>query len=710
MATVYDKSSLFLAPSGVSNGTVFVQKPVPEYGSEILSQPVDIDTDFRANAGGVIVDANTFTTAGGSSDGIISSILAIQAGKQYRLEIQGTTTSNGFTLGNGGTGSGNEYGTGFGVHYFTAAHQTLWFRQGTAGTTDITTFSIKEVLVNGDFTFTRGSNLSATRVNEAQLIEKGRENLLLQSNQFDTTWGTSNASVTSGQSGHAGSSNAWLLNSTGAYGSITQSFTAINGVSTLSIYAKAGTNNWLLLRMNATSDPLAWFDLENGVLGSTTGPTIESKIEAAGTDGWYRCSITGSTSLFSQVLIFPANANLVVGAAGNIYIQDAQLEQGLVATGYIETTTAAVQKGILENLPRLDYSGGASCPALLLEPQRTNAITQSEYFGDSFWTKFNTSVSSGFTSPDGLTNAYKLIASVSNTNHRIRSSVMTTPAVGTAVTFSIYCKPQEITKIALVDNWTNVTYSVVNLSTNSVIEEGFYSGTGSTSITEMANGFKRISFTYQSSNISTFPAVYLLDDGYTSGNPTSYAFSSDGTSGVLIYGAQFEVASYPTSYIPAYGSSVTRSGDTCSDAGDATTFNDSEGVLYAEIAALADDGTFRNISVNNGTTAQSVRIYYRNTANKITALIGSSSGGGVTVNVANLYTFNKIALVYQNDNAKLFVNGILEGTIQGITMPTGLNQLDFNIAGVLPFYGKAKEVIYFPTALTDDECIALTTI
>ena len=34
MATVYDKSSLFLAPSGVSNGTVFVQKPVPIYGSE----------------------------------------------------------------------------------------------------------------------------------------------------------------------------------------------------------------------------------------------------------------------------------------------------------------------------------------------------------------------------------------------------------------------------------------------------------------------------------------------------------------------------------------------------------------------------------------------------------------------------------------------------------------------------------------------------
>ena len=40
----------------------------------------------------------------------------------------------------------------------------------------------------GDFTFTRGSNISATRVNADGYIEKGYENLLLQSNSFDTTW------------------------------------------------------------------------------------------------------------------------------------------------------------------------------------------------------------------------------------------------------------------------------------------------------------------------------------------------------------------------------------------------------------------------------------------------------------------------------------------------------------------------------------------
>ena len=57
-----------------------------------------------------------------------------------------------------------------------------------------------------------------------------------------------------------------------------------------------------------------------------------------------------------------------------IYIQDAQLESGLIATDVIETTTTAVSAGLLGDMPRLDYSGGASCPSLLLEPSRTNIV------------------------------------------------------------------------------------------------------------------------------------------------------------------------------------------------------------------------------------------------------------------------------------------------------------------------------------------------
>jgi len=112
-------------------------------GSEILSQPVDLQTDFSANSGGVIVDADTFTTAGGTLDGIVTSTI-LTIGKNYKVIVSGDTTSSGFTLGDY-SGTGTEYGSGFGTHYFTATHARLWVRQTTSGTTNITSFSIKEI-------------------------------------------------------------------------------------------------------------------------------------------------------------------------------------------------------------------------------------------------------------------------------------------------------------------------------------------------------------------------------------------------------------------------------------------------------------------------------------------------------------------------------------------------------------------------------------
>ena len=108
-----------------------------------------------------------------------------------------------------------------------------------SGYKDGTLYSAKPTNGDGDFTFSRGSNLAATRVNSEGLIEKGRENLLLQSNTFDTSWtALSGASVTGGQSGYDGSSNAWLLSKSAAGGFIYQTANSYNGVYTISIYAK----------------------------------------------------------------------------------------------------------------------------------------------------------------------------------------------------------------------------------------------------------------------------------------------------------------------------------------------------------------------------------------------------------------------------------------------------------------------------------------
>jgi hypothetical protein len=231
-------------------------------------------------------------------------------------------------------------------------------------------YSIRPTDGSGDFTFSRGSNLAATRVDVNGLIEKGRENLLVQSNQFDTSWAVTNTGVVTGsQSGYDGSSDAWLLStSQGSSGYVYQNTSASNVLS-FSFYAKAGSLDWTYILVNGNSTYAATaFNLSSGTFATNFGGGFVARNSESVGNGWYRITLTTNNGS-SRVRIYPAYGDGAIGNAGNIYIQDAQLEQGLVATDYIETGASTAQAGILEDLPRLDYSGGASCPSLLLEPQ-----------------------------------------------------------------------------------------------------------------------------------------------------------------------------------------------------------------------------------------------------------------------------------------------------------------------------------------------------
>ena len=371
--------------------------------------------------------------------------------------------------------------------------------------------------------------------------------------------------------------------------------------------------------------------------------------------------------------------------------------------------------GSIDNVSVKEYLGqevvpDSGCGSWLWEPQSTNLITQSELFSDASWVKINSSVASGFASPSGNTNAYKLIASVSNTDHRTRTAPIATAAVGTAVTFSIYIKPQEITKIALVDNWTNLSYGVVNLTTNSVIEEA----QGTTSVTEILNGFRRVSFTYQTANINTLPAVYLLDDAYTSGNPTSYTFASDGTSGVYIWGAQLEQQSYATSYIPTEGSTVTRNQDVCTNGGSLASINSTEGVLYAEIARSEEENLYRLLGIDDGTSNNYVKMGFENSRGAfwiravINGVTSISSDNALTSNPNEFY---KIAIRYQSGNSAIYINGTSVLTTTTTFSSGNFTALDFNHwNNSLNFFGKTKAVAVWKEALSDQELTELTTI
>jgi hypothetical protein len=319
-------------------------------------------------------------------------------------------------------------------------------------------------------------------------------------------------------------------------------------------------------------------------------------------------------------------------------------------------------KEVFENdVPRLDYSGGASCASLLLENQATNLVTYSEDFTNGWNLDGVTVLSNNSISPDGSLNADK-ITFVSG-NERLYYIVSTSSAV-----FSVYLKGEEgkevkirnasgfiKTDIRLTENWERYEVFIDEANTNIQIQN--------------------------------------INSEY-----------------VYVWGAQLEAGSYATSYIPSNsGSQTTRSADVCNNAGDANTFNDSEGVLFAEIAALADESTYKTITVNNNSQTNRVQISINSDEIYLAIVVGWVTQAFDSYTATNITSFNKVALKYKLNDVQLWLNGVQVLTDTSATMPIGLSKLKFDRGdGVDPFYGNTKQLIYFDEALSDEELSDLT--
>jgi len=541
-------------------------------------------------------------------------------------------------------------------------------------------YSMKPTNGDGDFTFSRGSNLTATRVDSNGLIEKGRENLLLQSNQFDTTWTDNNCNITSGQSGYDGSTDAWKITSTNTGSAFVRQNIVSSGVQTASVYAAKGNVDYIYFRIAGSTNQGAFINLSNGTIDSylNQGNIIDISVNNVSGD-WYRISITFNTTT-SDIRFYASDSGGSSSAIGSyIYIQDAQLEIGLTSTEYIESGASTGLAGILEDSPRFDYSGGASCPSLLLEGSRTNLVEYSEYGGS--WNAAAATINdNATTSPEGLSNAVELNVT-SNAGSMYYNIAVTAE---TDYVFSFYVKQGTNTEnyLALRDNSNAVFFDA------------------DTSYITSSTEWKRIEHSFTTPVGCTDLRIY----------PQRY--SSGGTGTTFFYGFQVEEGSYPTSYIPNHsGGSVTREADVCGGAGTSSTFNDSEGVLYAEISALADDGTYRILSINDGTKNERVYMQYTSTTNEISVVVknGNSTQANIPFILSDETQYAKVAVRYKANDFALYINGTQRGTDTSGRTPVGLDNFSFDQGnGTTNFYGNVKQVLVFNTALSDPEMIALT--
>ena len=537
-------------------------------------------------------------------------------------------------------------------------------------------YSVRPTDGSGDFTFSRGSNLAATRVASSGYIEKGRENVLLNSvwdgigtNVPPTSWtnGFTSGNYESASSSFGGN-NGIRFYGTSARRYVSQ-IPSFSGIMALSIYVESVTTadeiRYVLNQIGGTE----LFYLEDSSVVANTTSILAGKTY----------TLVFNTSGTTEIRI---GGGVTGSRTYDFTLSVPQLEQGLVRTDYIETGASTAQAGILEDMPRLDYSGGATCPSLLLEPQRTNMFTQSEYF-DSW-------VLGGITqptltanysqSPEGLQNAYRVQLPNIATDSLMAQIVSHTS--GTDMTISAWVKSA---------SGSNEVFKLYG---------DYGTPTGRSSQFTATSEWQRFTFTF------TPTATGSRGTGLLSINNTA--------SDLLVYGMQIEAASYPTSYIPTYGSSVTRSKDFVSltSASDLMDVNGTTFLL--EVQGISNGGDSRRFSISDGTYNNRAVIELDETADTIKVfLVGNGSvGASLTITGIDQTNNNKIAVAFDSSGVIVYINGEYKTQDTSITLPTALSEIKFRDGGGsnLEMEGYVKQAIVFSSRLTDTELASLTTL
>lgn len=568
-------------------------------------------------------------------------------------------------------------------------------------------------------TFTRASTATYYGTETA----KAEENLLLQSQTFETTWSVAatNATVTANTStAPDGTTTADTLTEDSATG-IHACFQGVitSGVVTLSVFAKLGSGTRFLtiaVNRDATHSGSATFDLS---LGTNTQTQANGGIYAspsatitAVAQGFYRCTFTVTTDTVSQVRIglndtgTPATNNRGLGAGytGNntssIILWGAQLEQRSAVTAYTATTTQAITNYIpvlesqasgvarFDNNPTTFESLG-----LLIEESRTNLQTNSG--SATGWTvNLNTTpnlANAQGIAPDGTNTAVGIPYGATGV---VQSNLTVTSDTNT-YTFSFYAK--SLTGAGTVSTGTlgfappndYFAGTIFNFSTLAL-------GSG-WSATAVGNGWYRLSRSFVNTSQTTFINAVSTTTGV-----------------VLLWGPQLELGAFATSYIPTVASQVTRAADAASMTGTnfSSWFNAGEGTVYAEfVPAQATSLTTYALGIGDGATASNY-FGFRLASGSATMpyVANGASQANLTLGSYQANTAFKVIGAYKvNDFGGALNAGTVATDTSGV-ISNASSSLEFgSVAGGTSRYsGTIKKIAYYPLRVTNANLQALT--
>ena len=404
-----------------------------------------------------------------------------------------------------------------------------------------------------------------------------------------------------------------------------------------------------------------------------------------------------------MTLDFPdATPSLTLNFRGSKYLDPRITFERASSATEIDEGTGVVNGQVFEfkeDVPRLTDKG------LLIEEARTNLLLHSADFTQSPWTprRINLTTSTT-TAPDGSTNAYLCTNTATDDTVYLYRQQGTNPDVipdGDDMAAAFFVK------------YANTRYAWVTTGEpGKIVWFDLINGTKGTDDTDddsgvmepVGNGWYRCSVAVTKTSAALEePGVGMSrTDGDIQDNQIGDSF--------LVWGAQFEIGGWASSYIPTSGNTVTRAKDVAGITGNSLAgwWNGSENTMIFETTSFATSTAYSLGSVI-GTSYTTNSIDYKPLNSKAYAN-SLRIWNSFRISTWTAGVLQKIALAYDS-TAPMYVSGSQSQTQSYDAAFSPIPVQEFNIGettlgGV--WSGIISRISYYPTRVSDDALEALT--
>jgi hypothetical protein len=273
-------------------------------------------------------------------------------------------------------------------------------------------------------------------------------------------------------------------------------------------------------------------------------------------------------------------------------------------------------------------------------------------------------------------------------------------------TFSVYAKAAE-RSFVLVYHQQTAAGTVFNLSTGAADGNSDVATPTSAGIESLGDGWYRCWIVVTATAASNGFRVYPM----TGAGAAAYLYEGDGASGLYLWGAQLEAASFPSSYIPTTTASATRAAEPYRAA--TTSGLDSAVSMWSEIIFPVSAGAIQTIAQFDDGTDNNRLILRRNASGnaEMELITGGASQGIVTGGAMSNNATHKIACSATANALRLSLNGTSATPDTSASMPTGLANIRIGAGNstALPSFAYQPRFAMFNSALSAANLDTVTT-